>query len=505
MIARKSALIVVTQLANGLLGFIGLKFISKFMQPWEYGIVGFAYGFVAIFSIFGNLGFDAAHIKRISEGKDMGNCIATFFVIKMLLAGLMASAVIFSIMAWKYILHRGFESALNEKAIYIMLSFFVLATLSNAFISTFNARKEIAKSRLPYFIYTLVRIMATIFVAYYDIGPLALAYTYLVGEIFRFSFALLLFRGYPIGKPSFQYFKSYFSFARPMAIANAASIIMTNIDKVFIQLFWSSTQVGEYFATVNLSRFLVVFASAISTLLLPTISEHHSINEMKKIKQLVFQSERYLSMIIFPLIVILIVLAKPIIHMLLSDKYMPALPVLQILPLFLLFDALSRPYQSQLQGMNMPNYTRNMVLIMMIMNVILNFILIPKDIRSIGIKLFGMGIKGAAISTVISYFVGMMYIRMVSWKETGIIGIKNTIFHLIAAIVMAFSLHELQKFIEIRLWYHLIIVSLIGVGIYLAVLVVVKEFKKEDFEFFMDALDPRKMLGYINEEIRTKK
>ena len=502
MIARKSALIVTTQLANGLLGYIGLKFISKFMQPWEYGIVGFAYGFVAIFSIFGSLGFDAAHIKRISEGKDMGNCIATFLVIKMILAGLMAAMVIFSILAWKFILHRGFESPLNEKAIYVMLSYFVLATLTNAFISTFVARKEIAKSRLPYFVYTLTRVAATVFVAYNDMGPLLLAYTYLIGEIFRFFFALLLFRGYPIGRPSFQYFKSYFAFARPMAIAGAAALIMVNIDKVFIQLFWSATQVGEYFATVNLSRFVVVFASALGMLLMPTISEHHSKKDIKKIKELVLQSERYLSMIIFPLVVILITLAKPVIHMLLSDKYMPAFPVLQILPLFLLFDALSRPYQSQLQGMNKPHYTRNMVVIMMMINVILNLILIPRDIRSLGIKLFGLGIKGAAIATVISYFAGMVYIRIVSWKETGIVGGKSIFSHLMAAIIMAFSLQELQKFVEIRLWYHLIIASLIGVAIYLAVLIAVKEFKKEDFKFFMDTLNPKKMVGYINDELR---
>ncbi|KAA0007889.1 MAG: flippase, partial [Thermoplasmata archaeon] len=150
MIARKSALIVVTQFANGILGFVALKFISKFMQPWEYGVVGFAYGFVAIFSIFGNLGFNAAHIKRISEGKDMGNCIATYAIIKTFLTALLALAVILSIAIWRYIMHRGFESPVNEKAIYIMLSYFALATLSSVMISTFNARKEIAKARIPY-------------------------------------------------------------------------------------------------------------------------------------------------------------------------------------------------------------------------------------------------------------------------------------------------------------------------------------------------------------------
>jgi len=58
MIARKSAFIIFIQLINGLLGFVALKFVALYMEPWEYGIVGFAYGFIALFSIFGKLGYD---------------------------------------------------------------------------------------------------------------------------------------------------------------------------------------------------------------------------------------------------------------------------------------------------------------------------------------------------------------------------------------------------------------------------------------------------------------
>ena len=502
MIARKSALIVVTQFANGILGFVALKFISKFMQPWEYGVVGFAYGFVAIFSIFGNLGFNAAHIKRISEGKDMGNCIATYAIIKTFLTALLALAVILSIAIWRYIMHRGFESPVNEKAIYIMLSYFALATLSSVMISTFNARKEIAKARIPYSTFILVRVLATIFVAYNGLGPLALAYAYLIGEIFRFALAFIFFRGYPVGKPSLEYFKSYVAFARPMAIASASWLIMTNIDKVFIQLFWSATQVGEYFAVFNLSRFVILFASSLGILLLPTVSEHHARNDMPAIKKVIEQSERYLSMIVFPVVITMIFLAKPIIHMLLSDKYMPALPVLQILPLFVLFDALSRPYQSQLQGMNMPQYSRNMIFMMMSINALLNLLLIPKDIKSIGVKLFGMGIKGAAVATVAAYLMGLIYIRIASWRVTGIMGSKRLLYHLFAAIVMGFTLHWLQDIIKIRLWYHLIFAAFIGVMIYFAVLAMLREFKREDFDFFMDALNIKKMMKYIRDEIK---
>ena len=504
MIARKSALIVATQLINGLLGYVGLKFIAKYMQPWQYGIVGFAYGFVALFSIFGNLGFNAAHVKRVSEGKDLGKCIATFATAKIILAGLMASIVILSILIWKYILGRGFETPLHEKAVYVMLSYFVLTILTSIMTATFNAKKEIARTQLPLFFYNLTRVAAIIFVAFYNLGVLTLAYTYLFGEIFHFAFALFLFRGYPIGNPSLEYLKDYFSFAKPMAIATASYIIMTNIDKVFIQLFWSATQVGEYFAIFNLSRFIILFSGAIGTLLLPTISEHHTKNNVEEIRKITLSSERYLSMIVFPLVAIMIVLAKPIIHMLLSDKYMPALHVLYILPLFVLLEALSRPYQSQLQGMDMPEYTRNRVFIMMVINVFLNLILIPRDIKSLGIKLAGLGAEGAAIATVISYFAGLIYIRFVSWKLTGIKGNKRILLHVVTAILSGSVLYYVSKYVSISRWYHLIAVGTLGIAIYFGILFLVGEFKKEDFNFFMDTLNIKKMFKYIKEELQGK-
>ncbi len=502
MIARKSALIIVTQLANGLLGYIGLKFIALYMQPWEYGIVGFAYGFVAIFSIFGNLGFNQAHIKRISEGKDLDKCIATFATVKIFLAGFMASLVVLSIAVWKYVVGRGFESPMHEKAIYIMLFYFVLVMITQSMTITFNARKEIAKSQLPYFLYVFVRTIAIIFVALSGLGPLALAYAYFIGEIFHFAFAFLFFRGYPVSKPSFSYFKNYFSFAIHMAIASASWLIMTNIDKVFIQLFWSATQVGEYFAIFNLSRFIILFASAVGALLLPTISEFHVRNEMKEIKNITLLSERYLSMIVFPIIIIMVSLARPIIHILLSDKYMPALVVLQILPFFVLIEVLSRPYDSQLQGMNMPQISRNRVLLMMIINLTLNVILIPKDIKSLGIKLAGLGTTGAAIATVSAYAAGLIYTRLMVWKLTGIKGSYRVAIHAIAAIATAVFLYYLSSIFYIARWYHLLLAALLGFAFYFGILYLFREFTKEDFDFFMDTLNLKKMLKYIGEEIK---
>jgi len=45
-------------------------------------VIGFAISFLALFSVISKLGHPQAHIKRISEGKDLRSCIETFITIK---------------------------------------------------------------------------------------------------------------------------------------------------------------------------------------------------------------------------------------------------------------------------------------------------------------------------------------------------------------------------------------------------------------------------------------
>jgi len=180
------------------------------------------------------------------------------------------------------------------------------------------------------------------------------------------------------------------------------------------------------------------------------------------------------------------------------------LPVLQILPLFVLMEALARPYVSKFQGMDMPKIIRNRVLLMMIINIILNLILIPRDIRSIGIKLVGLGTEGAAIATVSSYIFGLVYIRVKAWKVSAMRGNPRIVLHVVASMVMGLILWYLLRLTIISRWYHLIIMAMVGIAIYFAILYMFKEFRKKDFNFFMNTLNIKKLLSYIGEEIRGK-
>jgi O-antigen/teichoic acid export membrane protein len=507
MIARKSALIIVTEILSGSLGYVSLFFITRYMEPSDYGIVAFALGFVTLFSVFENMGYHQSHIKKISEGKDLGICNGTFLVTKIGLTVLMVIVVLISIIFWKEVLGRGFETAQHELAIYIMLGYMTLRSIAYFFNVTFRAKREIAKRQISIFFETLVRVGATIYVAIAGYGAVTLAFTYIIGDIAFLFVGILLFKGYPIKKPSTSYFREYTTFAIPLIIVVASSTIMNNFDRIFIQLFWSASDVGYYFAAFKLSRFIDMFAIALVALLFPTYSALHATKNVKQITHLTFQSERYISMIVFPMVFGIVLLAEPATFILLSG-WMPAIPILRILPFFALLAALEAPYQSQFVGTNRPKLARNRVIIMVFCNVILNFILVPKDIQSIGLQLFGLGAQGAAIATISSYGVGLIYSRVFAWKITGVKGNWRIVLHAIAAIIMSILMYIILYYFDFILfitrWYHLLGFSLFSLGIYITLLYLLKEFTKKDFQFFLDTLNIKKMLSYILDELRLK-
>jgi O-antigen/teichoic acid export membrane protein len=113
MIGRKSLFVFSTLAVTLLLQLVGMLFLTQFFPPEVYGTITYALSFVAIFDCLANLGFNAAHVKRVSEGKDLSDCVSTFIVVKVALTLSMAAIVLASVYLWTDVL--GNTSALSRR------------------------------------------------------------------------------------------------------------------------------------------------------------------------------------------------------------------------------------------------------------------------------------------------------------------------------------------------------------------------------------------------------
>ena len=530
MIARKSFLIVSSHFLSRFLGWIGLVILAKLWgdyAPEALGYIGFAMAFLTIFHIIANFGFLEAHVKRISEGKDLGTCIGTYAAIKIVFTAIMTLIVLLAVFLLKNVFNDKPLDPTTESIIYIFLVYYIFLNLKEIPMQTFSGTRETVKRQLTWITENFIKIPLTIIVAiagvsvvgitpfivwpsslqpvqqYLAARPISsLAMTYVIGIIMTFIVGMWFLRKYPIKKPSWDYAKSYFSFALPMTIIALIVIISINIDKLMIGYFiTSSAEVGYYHAVQQISEVIVILSLSLDVVLFPALSEYHSSSDYQKLIRKTYLAERYISMTTIPLIVMIIVFVNPLIYMMLSGSFIPAASVLITFSIYAYILGLMKPYSSLVGGMNKPVTAAKIGILVCSVNIILNTIFIPRwgTLTAYGLE----GATGAAIATAIAMFIGLISFRIAAKRLTGTKLIQKHIpLQLFAGVIMAGSVYAIhQLFIPYVRWYHLPVLGATGLGIYVLILYLIKEFQKEDYDFFINMIHPKEMVKYIKAEM----
>ena len=507
MLARKSTFILIADISNAFLGYIALFFIAKYIGPGPYGIVMFAMGYVALLTLYGDLGFDSAHIKYISSGENQAKCTGVYFTVECVLIVVDVLVVLMSLIIWKALGH-GFESPNEELVIYVILAATMLKSLTSPLLGVFTAEREMVKHRLSILAGTVFRLIGIIYIGIMHLSIFAFAYVFLVEAIAILSISsFFFFRDHTLARPTKKYFKMYASYATPMAFAVIFGVAVTSISPVLLQLCFSSMTVGYYSAAFRIVGVLGIFTGALGTLLFPTLSSLHSDGDLKGMGNLISESERYLSMISFPLVFCTMALSFPISAVMLAG-WLPASAILQVLPLYLLFSSLEQPYSSHILGSSHPKIILNRMFISCCICVGLNLLLVPKTL--FGTPLADLGGVGAAIALVASSLSGFIYCRIMSHKILPDKINKHLLFHFAAAGIMAVVMYflSLRYFTTSQFslvnWALLISFGLLYIAGYVSILVILREFTKKDLSLILYAMNIKKLYAYAKGEIKKK-
>ena len=503
MLARKTLLIIANNVAGGILGYLILFIIARYMieADYTYGVVAFGLGFLGMFMFILNPGTDTAHIKRISEGKDVGVCIGTYLVIKVVLTAIFLVVVLMSLLGWKYILHRGFESPQHEMAIYILLINFVLTSFNSVFTATYEGKKEIAKAQLGMLLSTISRLATVMIVVNFQLGIYGLAWTWNISMLTYFAVSLIMFRGYRIKRPSWSLAKNYMRFSLPLLFVTIAAVLVVTTDRVMLGLFWDAKDVGHYFAAWRITVFIIFFGVAVQKLVFPTISEYHSKNNMKHIQELTWTAEKYIALFIVPICFFMASFPKDVIHIMTSDQFLPAAPMLTIFSIYALLCAINVPYASLFAGTDRPKMAAALGIPQAALNILLNLIFIPASI--FGITLFGLKGAGAALGTLISTALYFVAVRFVVYKYvSGTRSNWRITYNFISAGIMSLVLYFiLYKYHPIVRYYDILLYGVIGALLYFALMFIFGQFTKKDVDYIRKVIDPIEMIRYIKKEI----
>lgn len=308
-------------------------FLARILSPSDYGLIGMLAIFIAISNIFIESGFSRALIQK-QDCTDLD--YSTIFY-----ANISISIFIYIILFFfaPYIANFYDEPLLCDILRVLSLNF-VLGSFNVVQRAKLMAKMDFKSLAKINFIGTLIGGLSALYLAYRGLGVWALIYQNIITTII----SLFLFPYYSRWKPilafSFYSFKRLFSFGSKLLISGVFATIVNNIATIAIGKAYQSEKLGFYTKASSFSELIAwSINDVLGSVTFPVLSELQ--NEKDRMIRVYRKSLFYSAMFVFPIMILIVLLAKPMIIALLTEKWLPCVVLLQILCLARMITPLS--------------------------------------------------------------------------------------------------------------------------------------------------------------------
>lgn len=459
-IAKNSMYIILGDVFSGIIIFVLNILIARYMGPSLFGDFSLIIAFVSIFSIIANFGIDTILIREISKNYSRKDkLISNSVVLKLIfsISAFLMSAIIAITLPYSFSVKLGI----------IILS---LTLISNSFTYLFTTIFQSRLEMIYYFISIVAARLSLIGLVYYvfvnkgGFVQLIIAFTlsYIVQSVLTFIFSkrYIKLKVYFNKKLSKYLIKESW----PLALSNIFISIYNRIDIVMLSFMKTSADIGFYSVAYIFTGAFTLIPLALTQSLFPFISNYFkkSKNSFKTISRLGF---KYLIMVALPLAAGVTFLSKDIILFFFNSSYLPSAAAIAILIWSTFFIFINYPLEIILVSINKQRVKAYINGVGVIINVILNFILIPL-----------LSFIGAALATVFTELVSSIILYLNIPRNIKLFPTKNFIKMIIGTLIMLLFLVYSNL--------HLIIEIIIAMVVYFIVLVLSRVFSKEELIMF---------------------
>jgi stage V sporulation protein B len=268
------------------------------------------------------------------------------------------------------------------------------------------------------------------------------------------------------------------TYAWQIVIFFLAYELLISIDLYMVKgILRDDNLTGIYNAALTVGRIPYYIFYAMTIFLLPMVSRSTSQNNHEETKKILGQAMRIMLILLVPMIVLISIYAKPILIDFYGAKYSAGAFPMSILEYGVGFLTIFYVMSFALNGAGKTKLVMNISIVGFIINAILNYILIKR-----------YSITGSAIATSITSFIIMIWMLYYLWKNFGaLIEFKSLLKTTFAAGIMYLaSLLFSKGEISFIFW------SIILFGLYLAILLAVREIKKEDLHILKELISRKK-------------
>lgn len=306
-----------------LVGFLVTVILARLLTPNEYGLISLITVFIAIADVIIDGGLNTALIQK----KDSDNTdFSTIFFFSMGLAVIMYGIFYLAAPAM-----AGFYDRMELVPIIRVLSlgliFYAFNSIQRAFVSRHMLFRQLFLSSL---VAVAVSGAIGVAMAFKGYGVWALVAQNLSNQFLVCLIMWFTVRWRPIKVFSKERFRGLFGYGWKIMGTNLITGIFVQVRKLLIGKFYKPDTLAYYEKGGQIPDLLMsnIFSS-VQTILFPSLSEVQ--DDRQRVKNMMRRSTKMVCFFVYPMMVGLIVVAKPLVITLFTEKWLPVVPFLQIL------------------------------------------------------------------------------------------------------------------------------------------------------------------------------
>ncbi|WP_165020338.1 lipopolysaccharide biosynthesis protein [Dysgonomonas sp. ZJ279] len=424
--------------------------LARLLSTDDFGLIAVLAIFTAVANLLQESGFSSALIRKKEVLNQEYSSIFYFNI---------------SISIFLYIVLffcAPFISAYYDKPILTNLSRFIfLSFVFNALsiIQNVNLVRNMdfkTNTRITLIAGCISGIIAIV-MAFSGYGVWSLAAQLVIQSFLRSVFLWIFIKWRPQGGFTFLHIKRMSSFSIKVLLTAILNQVCSNIYAIIIGKYFSISQAGIYGQSVKLNNIpQSVISDGIKSVAYPLLTH---INDDERGIRAYRKIMRITAFISFPIALIMIVMAKPIVMILLSEKWIDAIPILQILAVggsvFPLYSLIATLLQHRGKSGRF-----------FIIELIRNILSLTSILISIRYGVLGL-VTGVSIVNILAFFIGYVFVgRVTTYKLKHVL---SDIFPYISIAIISFApLYFFNRIIENN--FLLLAVQLIlGTGIYILI------------------------------------
>lgn len=422
--------------------------LARILSPSDYGTVAIITVFVNLANVIIDGGLNTALIQK----KDTDSLDYSTIFFSSILLSIVLYALLYVTSPWIAEFYDIPELVDMIRILGVILVFEAVNSIQRAYVSKMMLFRKLFYSS---FFALLVSGSLGIYMALNDYGVWALISQQMTCVLVTIIIMWFTIKWRPILAFSFERFKKLFDYGWKIFGLNFITTLYLNIRSLIIGKFYSPADLAFFERGHTLSSMVVQnINTSLQTILFPVLS--NSQNDKVRIKSLVRRSTGMTCLLIFPALIGLISIAKPLVLLILTEKWLPAVAYIQIYSIaYMLF-----PVQvANMEAIKAMGYSGISLKLEIIKKVIETTILI--------ISVF-MGVIAIAWGVVFFNFV-CLFINLYPSKKYLDYGVfeqvKDIIPTFLCAIMMGFSIYWIQ-YLPIHLLLILMLQMIMGVLVF---------------------------------------